>query len=138
MIINDETGSIESFSAVQPLCTVCTLLNSGVCDNTTEAACRCYNGFTGSYCEEKITPKSSSLSHWPIIVGVISGVAGLLLIICISLCIYYKTRKNRLSKNRHIKAKNSSRKFTIARELPMTMGVTGQDSNDGTNLIRID
>ncbi|CAF3944032.1 unnamed protein product, partial [Rotaria magnacalcarata] len=138
MIINDETGSIEKFSAAQPLCTVCRLLNSGVCDNTTEAACRCYNGFTGSYCEEKITPKSSSSAHWPIIVGVISGIAGLLLIICISICIYYKTQKNRHSKNRQIKAKHSRRKFTIFRELPTTIGVTDQDSTGGTNLIRID
>lgn len=85
----------ESFTREQLPCKLCEVLNSGICENRTNDTCRCFSGFNGLYCSEKAatTIEKSSFTQWPIVVGVVSAVAGLLLIISVATCAYTIRKK---------------------------------------------
>ncbi|CAF2882084.1 unnamed protein product [Rotaria sp. Silwood2] len=76
-------------------------------------------------------------TNWTIIVSVISAIAGLLLIICLSMCIFYIIGKRRHSKTKETKQSTDNRQFTIPRAHPPTMGTTSKDSIGLTDLNRI-
>ena len=76
--------SLESFSTVQQRCVECELLNRGRCSSDGNDTCRCFTGYEGEFCHS--LPLTKATTNWTAVVGVISGIAGFLLIIAICLC----------------------------------------------------
>ncbi|CAF4384945.1 unnamed protein product, partial [Rotaria sp. Silwood2] len=134
MIMNEKTGKIETFTEVQPHCKECEYEDRGVCSINSNDTCTCFSDFEGYLCRRLKVAKST---NWIIIVSVISAIAGLLLIISVSMCIFYIIGKRRHSKTKETKQSTDNRQFTIPRAHPPTMGTTSKDSIGFTVLKRI-
>ncbi|CAF4304726.1 unnamed protein product, partial [Rotaria sordida] len=81
MVINDAIGYVENFTEAQRRCRECELMETGGC-RTIVDECICYPNFTGDFCRTRVTTST----NWTVIVAVISAIAGLLLIISLSIC----------------------------------------------------
>ncbi|CAF4029746.1 unnamed protein product, partial [Rotaria sordida] len=139
MIINDVTGKIENFTEAQPLCKECELLGHGGCDTTSDT-CICYTNFEGEFCRIEVTTSTtsqtpSSPTNWTIIVAVISAIAGLLLIISLSMCIYI-IKKRADSKAKKTKQLTESKQLTIPRTHLPTIGTMSQGTIGSTDSSR--
>jgi hypothetical protein len=78
----------------------CVYLNRGVCSSAT--TCTCFTSYSGDLCRTQITTtetplQSSSTTNWTVIVAVISAIAGLLLIIALSMVAFYIIKRCRQS-----------------------------------------
>ncbi|CAF1151504.1 unnamed protein product [Rotaria sp. Silwood1] len=125
IIINQKSGKIEKITEVQPSCMECQFMERGVCSMTSNDTCRCFSDFEGYLCRLSKAPPSRT---WIIIVAVISAVAGLLLLISLSMCIFYIIGKRSRSKNKETKQSTGSKKLTIPRVRPPTMGTTSKNT----------
>lgn len=83
---------LESISRSQSRCQECVYLNRGVCSATNDSVCNCFNGFDGDLCRVPESPplqSSTPSTNWTVAVAVISAVAGILLIIALSVIAFY-------------------------------------------------
>lgn len=84
---------LETFVRSQRRCRECELLDQGICTVEPEDNCRCLSNYEGYFCRiPSVTTtdpslRSSQITHWIIIIAVISSIAGLLLIIAVFMCI---------------------------------------------------
>ncbi|CAF1563278.1 unnamed protein product, partial [Rotaria sordida] len=145
MVINDVTGKIENFTEAQRLCKECELLGHGDCDTTSDT-CICYPNFEGEFCRTDVTTSTisttsttsqppSSSTNWTVIVAVISAIAGLLLIISLSMCIYI-IKKRADSKAKKIKQLTESKQPTIPGAHLPTIGAISQGTIGSTDSSR--
>ncbi|CAF0765818.1 unnamed protein product, partial [Didymodactylos carnosus] len=90
----------ENIYGIQPQCVICEYLETGQCNNNNNA-CNCFlkNNVTYEqpYCENSIdiSLKSTGTTNWTVLLGVVSGIAGLLLAISLCMCAYFIYQKRR-------------------------------------------
>ncbi|CAF1646305.1 unnamed protein product, partial [Adineta ricciae] len=132
MIINDQTKTLESFSSAVRRCRECDLLGRGDCLLESEDQCKCYSGYEGYLCrtESPTTEpllRVSEARKWIIIVGLISAIAGLLLILACFMCIIRIVSNFRAISPKTTRQSIGNITYYIPRAHVPTMGTHGQD-----------
>ncbi|CAF3894012.1 unnamed protein product [Adineta steineri] len=141
IVINNKTKELERFTSRRRRCEECEILSHGSCISETEDSCRCYTNHEGYFCREaSTTPDLSRVmseeKKWIIIVGVLSAVAGLLLIMACFVCIVRIISTTRSRSSRKTRPSIGHGSYYIPRAHVPTMGTGGQDifSWDGFSL----
>ncbi|CAF3680624.1 unnamed protein product [Adineta steineri] len=141
IVINNKTKELERFTSRRRRCEECEILSHGSCISDIEDSCRCYTNHEGYFCREaSTTPDLSRVmseeKKWIIIVGVLSAVAGLLLIMACFVCIVRIISTTRSRSSRKTRPSIGHGSYYIPRAHVPTMGTGGQDifSWDGFSL----
>ncbi|CAF0844770.1 unnamed protein product [Didymodactylos carnosus] len=89
-------GNAKDIWGPQPQCIICEYLQTGLCDKNNNS-CYCFANKTITYeppyCENSTESslQSAASTNWPLIIGIISGIAGLVLITV--LCMFFIFRQ---------------------------------------------
>ena len=124
--------SEETFTGASRRCQLCVILDTGSCNPQNADLCRCFGGAIGDFCESNgtlSTPQASSNTFWIVIVAVVSGIAGLLLITSLTLCICYLVRRRRQATDK-AGVTVDRQKFELPRAHMPTAATVGQGLSD--------